>query len=374
MTTVLQILLIAAGAYLSCHVLYSLFLIASNALIKERTLPGRAPATRFAILLPAHNEELLLPRLLESVKAQRYPERLCKPYVIADNCSDKTAGIARSMGAVALERTDLENRGKGQAIKWVLEKIDPESYDAVFIVDADSVLKNDVLEMLDRDLASGSKVIQCYNGIENPDESWFTRLLDVSRAVSNLVYHPAKQKLGFSSTLMGNGMCFSSGMLKKYGWDAFTVGEDWEYYAKLMHRGERVSYNVNARVFHRESANLQQATTQRMRWASGRFSVIWNHAIGLFFKGLAKGDLMMIDASLPLILPNPSLGVNLSIAFLGASLLTMGLFGRSFAYWAAALILLQCGVFMTGILYTENRFKNLLSVFIAPVFLAWKWA
>lgn len=369
----IKAIIVIIGIYLSLHVSYSLFLVLANFLIKEDETPFKTPKTRFVVLIPAHNEELLLPRLLKSSSGQNYPRGLFRTCVIADNCTDNTAGVAAANGAIVLERTDPERRGKGYAIKWALEEIKAQGHDAVFIVDADSVMDKNVLKELDRNLCSGREIIQCYNGIENPDDSWFTRLLEVSRAISNFIYHPAKQKLGLSSSLMGNGMCFSRKALSKHGWDAFSVGEDWEYYAKLMHRGEIVAYNMNARVYHRESSTLKQATSQRMRWSSGRFAVAWNYGLGLLFKGMAGLDMKKADASLPLILPNPSLGINLSVAmFLASAILYVKLNDASFILWFSALIALQASVFMIGIFYTEHRLKNFLSIFIAPLFLIWK--
>lgn len=255
-----------------------------------------------------------------------------------------------------------------------MEKIDTNQHDALFIIDADSVIENDLLVQLDKALRSGKKIIQCYNGVANPDQSWFTRLLDISRTVGNEIYHPAKQKLGLSSYLMGNGMCFSSEVLVKYGWDAFTVGEDWEYYARLIQAGETVAFANKARVYHQESSSLKQATSQRMRWSSGRFAVAWKYGIGLFFKGLTERNIKKMDAALPLLFPNPSLGMNITIIGFIFSLLLPALAIHKFDYflWFSFLVLFQILIFIIGIFYTQNKLKNLLSLFAAPLFLMWK--
>jgi cellulose synthase/poly-beta-1,6-N-acetylglucosamine synthase-like glycosyltransferase len=366
-------LLIMIGTYISIYTLYDLILLFANFLIKDKGISFPAPRTRFGILIPAHNEELLIDRLLKSINKQDYHSGMIKTIVVADNCSDNTDKIGLENGARVLERRDDQHRGKGYAIKFALERIDMSEYDAIFIIDADSIIKNDLLMQLDKALRSGKKIIQCYNGVANPEQSWFTRLLYVSRTIGNEIYHPGKQKLGLSSYLMGNGMCFSIKILMKYGWDAFTVGEDWEYYAKLVQAGEMVAFANKARVYHQESSSLKQATSQRKRWSSGRFAVAWKYGIGLFFRGLFERNIRKMDASLPLLFPNPSLGMNITIVGLILSFSIPSAMNKyNFALWFSSLVLLQIVIFIIGIMYTRNKLNNFLSLFIAPLFLIWK--
>jgi len=238
-------------------------------------------------------------------------------------------------------------------------------------VDADCIIGADALRKLSGAIRV-KQAIQCYNGVANPDDSWFTRLLDVSRAISNEIYHPAKQRLGLSSELTGTGMCFATEMLAKYGWDAFTIGEDWEYYAKLIEKGETVGFERNAKVYHQESTSLGQATSQRVRWSSGRFGVAWNYGRRLLVGGVIERSVIKFDAGLSLILPNPSLGMNLTLIFLVGGLLTTGSRGNAFVVWFFLLALAQLGVFILGVFYTKNKVSKFLAIFIAPAFLGWK--
>jgi 1,2-diacylglycerol 3-beta-glucosyltransferase len=374
MTNVFQYFLVAIAIYLTFYVLYSLFLVVT-ALIAPRkeTVIAPPPKTRFSVIIPAHNEELLLPRLLESLSKQHYPEHLFNIYVVADNCSDNTALIGRDNGATVLERSNCEFRGKGYAIKYALETINSSNYDAVFIVDADSIVEAAALRNLDLAIQKGARVIQCYNGVANPNDSWFTRLMDVSRTISNQLLEPSKERLGLSSHLMGNGMCFIREVISKYGWDSFTVGEDWEYYAKIVLQGERVAFVNKARLYHQESADLKQATPQRLRWSSGRFAVALKHGSKLFFQGLLTRSILKIDAALPLLLPNPSLGISLTLIFLLLSAIYAFLGHRVFFFnWFVLLTILQFFVFLVGVWHTKNKRKNLVALLFAPIFLLWK--
>lgn len=366
-------ILIIVGLYLGAYVAYCVFLLLAHFCLPRKSLPDLMPKTKFAVVIPAHDEELLLPTLLQSAKRQNYPRELCCNIVIADNCTDNTAEVGRRNGVIVMERFDTENAGKGHAIKWALEMVEIDQYDAVFIVDADSVMSSDVLRHLDSLIQRGERIIQCYNGVGNPDDSWFTRLLDVSRTIGNEIYHPAKRKLGLASYLMGNGMCFTTGVFHQYGWDAFTIGEDWEYYAKLVQNGETVGFARDARVYHRESSSLKQATSQRMRWSSGRFAITWKYGFRLLLRGLVERNLVKFDAALPLIFPNPSLGMNMTLIGLATSLAVRPAEHESvLAAWFLALCLIQTGIFIVGVFYTHNKLSKFMSIFIAPAFLIWK--
>jgi len=361
------------GAYLSIYVIYTLVLILSNYILRGKDNVNREPRTHFAVMIPAHNEELLLERLLSSIAQLTYPRNMVKLFVVADNCSDATAAIGRNNGAVVLERYDNNLRGKGYAIKYALANMNLNDCDAIFVVDADSIVEASAMNALDRAIQNGARIMQCYNGLANPDESWFTRIMDVSRTLGNEVLEPAKEILGLSSHLMGNGMCFVRDVIARYGWDAFTVGEDWEYYAKLVTRGERISFVNKARVYHSESVNLKQATSQRLRWSSGRFAIAAKYGFRLLFNGVKNSSITKIDAAMPLLLPNPSLGISMTIMMLIACLVVpLPAYRNVMIGWASLLIVLQIAFFLVGVLCVKNKKMKLLAILFAPIFLIWK--
>jgi cellulose synthase/poly-beta-1,6-N-acetylglucosamine synthase-like glycosyltransferase len=370
---VIQGIISIAGLYLSFYVIYNLSLILIHFLVPKSTPTQTTPATAFKILVPAHNEELLIGRILRSIRNQDYPKELYDVLVVADNCTDQTAKIAESDDVRTLERNDSRFAGKGYAIKYGLEYLKNESYDAVFIIDADSIVAETVLRELDREIQRGARIMQCYNGLANPDDSWFTRLMDVSRTLGNEVLEPAKEIIGLSSHLMGNGMCFVRDVIDGYGWDAFTVGEDWEYYAKLVMKGERIAFVNKARVYHRESADLEQATSQRLRWSSGRFAIAAKYGIQLFLNGIKSGSIMKMDAAMPLLLPNPSLGISLTLLmFMLCLVVTFPGDEGIVPAWFGLLIILQLAFFLIGVMYVKNKKKKLTALLFAPVFLIWK--
>ncbi len=365
--------IVALGVYLSFYVFYVVFLLLANFIIKDKFNLVTSPKTCFGVVVPAFNEEIFLPRLLRSLIDLDYPSGLCDIIVVADNCSDKTADIASGFDVNILVRNDTEKLGKGYAIKYALDNMDINRYDAVLITDADSTVQGDALIHLDQTVKEGGKIIQCYNGVANPDDSWFTRILDVARTLGNEIFEPAKQKLGLSSHLQGNGMCFHRDIIQKYGWGAFSIGEDWEYYAKVVNNGERIVFQKDVRIYHQESATLKQATSQRIRWSGGRFAIIFKYGFKIFCTGLLERNFKKIDASFPLILPNPSLGINITLlCFISTFLFPLSMYRHFFILWFFLLAFMQFLLFVVAIMYTDNKFKNFMSLFIAPLFLVWK--
>ena len=365
--------IVIVAVYLSLYVFYVVFLLLANFIIKDKSDLETSPKTYFEIIVPAHNEEIFLQRLLSSLIDLDYPSKLYNIIVIADNCSDKTAAIAAEFDVNILVRNDTERTGKGHAIRYALDNMSMNRYDAVLIVDADSTVSNDALLHLDQTIKEDGKIIQCYNGVANQNDSWFTRLLDVARTIGNEICEPAKKKLGLTSHLQGNGMCFHRDIIQKYGWNAFSIGEDWEYYAMVVTEGERIIFQKYARIYHQESVTLKQATSQRMRWSGGRFAIIFQYGFRLFFNGLFEIDFKKIDASFPLIFPNPSLGINITLLGLVATFFLPLSMGRYlFVLWFFLLAFMQFLLFLVAIMYTDNKLKNFLSLFVAPLFLVWK--
>jgi hypothetical protein len=109
-----------------------------------------------------------------------------------------------------------------------------------------------------------------------------------------------------------------------------------------------------------------------MRWSSGRFEIALKYGVRLFYRGLLERNIKKVDASFPLILPNPSLGMNITILFFILSFFATPVQRFFFNLWALTLILMQTGIFLIGIAYTKKKLKKAMSIFIAPIFLVWK--
>lgn len=245
--------------------------------------PNRTPVresrqARLLVFIPAHNEELLLEPCVRSLCSQLYPSSDLSVVVIADNCTDSTATVARSAGAVCLERTDLERQGKPRAIAWALDQIDYRSYDAVIIIDADTIVDANFASHIGRVRDLRNKAVQPYNGIRNPGDSALTRMGAVFTTIRYALQFRLKSAAGLNLPLMGNGMCVGTDVLAERGWTAFSICEDWEVYAQLTERGIPIEACLDARLYSQEARSLRQSASQRRRWAAGKMSILGSTA------------------------------------------------------------------------------------------------
>lgn len=370
---IVTIVLMAVIVYLALSVSYTTGLALAYFILKDKS-SGTAMdhLKKIAIIIPAHNEEMIAPALCENLKNIHYSRDLYDIYLVADNCSDGTARICSDHGLNVLERHDEAHRGKGYAIKYAFDTVPVHTYDAVLIIDADTHVDENILLEVSRSLSNGDVALQCHIKIPNKDESWFTELLSVSRVINGMFYHYPKSMLGLSSYLMGSGICFSTDLIRKKGWTAFSIAEDWEYYAQLLLDGYRIGYAQNAVVYQYESSSLGQATSQRLRWSSGRWNVAKTLGVQLLTEGLKQRSLLLFDASLPLIFPNYSMQINLNLCVLTVAVLCPSSLKAFFV--AASLVLLTCQflIFIAGAVVAGSPWKTARAACHAPLFLVWK--
>lgn len=331
-----------------------------------------ATDVRFLILIPAHNEEAGIAATLESLARLDYPTSLYHVVVIADRCADATARVARARGVLCFERS-IGRAGKGAALAWGIEQagLAGLAFDALVVVDADTVVDRRLLAAFASAFTAGHRFQQAHCSLSNPWDSPFTRIAAVTSALRSTRYYGGKAALGLSGMLTGTGMCLDAGTLGPGGWTAFSVGEDWELSAQLLLRGERIHFNRLARVFARESHTLQEASHQRLRWASGRYAVMSASAWSLVLEGLRRRALWLVDAAITIMSPNYSTQATLSLAVL-AGLWLSGASGSVVFLWAGALVLAIASYYVLGVFSTAAPLKALSGLLLIPVFLPWR--
>ena len=232
-----------------------------------------ASAPMLVLLIPAHNEALLIANTIQSLRAMRYPAERARLVVVADNCDDDTAAIARREGAECLERVDPVLRGKPRAIAWALEQLDLASFDALVIIDADAVVDPGFALAVAATGQLRDRAAQTYNDVRNRTENSLTRMAGVFSAVRCVLMNGLKARVGLNVPL-ANGLCIGTDVLRRHGWPAFSICEDWEMYAYLTVAGVRIENVPDARVYAQEARSLRQSSSQRQRWAAGKLMVL----------------------------------------------------------------------------------------------------
>lgn len=376
-------LLLAAEIGIALPVLY-LCIISASAILAARRLERAAKhsdslvvatsdATNFAILIPAHNEQAVLGILLDSLSQLVYPRDRFTVYVVADNCTDDTAELARATGWVCVyERFDEVKRGKGFALNWIMRKLeeDQHRYDAYIILDADSVVVPTFLQSMSRELTHGARALQGCNTVLNVTDSPSTALRWLALTLMNHVRPLGRNGLGASSNLSGNGMCLSHAILERYPWQAFALAEDYQYYLTLIEHGERVRYVPDAVVRSQMPTTFSQMRTQDIRWesASGGESK-WQIAWRLLKVGLRQRDFARLEAIGELLTPPLSLLVGGSLLAFFLSLVVWSLPDIVFG------LLLVGGVvgYVATALYIMRPPSAIYrALFHAPGFMLWK--
>lgn len=264
-----------------------------------------APCKRFVVLVAAHDEECVIAPLLDNLKRMEYPKNLYDVFVIADNCTDRTAEIARLQGAfVAVRRTE-GRRGKGHAIHWMLDRLrdSPKRYDAVVLFDADNLVATNFLRAMNERLMSGAKVVQGYLDIKNPYDSWVSISMAISYWYTNRMWQLARHNLGLSCALGGTGLCIDMDVLRRIGWEATGLAEDVEFGARCVSFGIYPVWAHEARVYDEKPVTLRSSMRQRLRWMQGHFHCAQHYMAALLGASLRERSLAKLDAAIYLFQP-----------------------------------------------------------------------
>jgi len=266
---------------------------------RHKARPKQKPQKSFAVLVAAHNEEKVVGALIENLKAMDYPKELYDVFVICDNCTDATADIVRQHGVYACERTNDKLRGKGFAIEWMLKELwaMPRQYDAVVMFDADNLVNEDFLSLMNDDLSAGHKVVQGYLDTKNPDDSWVTAAYAITYWYCNRLWQLSRTNLQMSNFLGGTGMCFDSGLLKDMGWGATSLVEDLEFSMRCVQRNVYPVLNYDAKVYDEKPVTFKASARQRLRWMQGHFNVARNYFFPLLWAGIKERNITKLDSA-----------------------------------------------------------------------------
>ena len=272
---------------------------------RKKEVKNYKPKNRFAMIVAAHNEEVVIGKLIESMKCQNYPKELFDVFVIADNCDDKTAEIARGYGVTVCERTNDEQKGKGFALEWMFNKLFEmeKQYDAVTIFDADNVLSKDFLKEINSKMQEGYNVVQGYIDSKNPDDSWIATSYSIAFWSQNRMFQLARNNIGFSNQIGGTGFSIATETLKKLGWGVSCLTEDLEFTCKLLLNGEKVGWAHDARIYDEKPLKLKQSWIQRRRWMQGFTDVATRYFFKLTIKAIKERKWYIFDAGLYILQP-----------------------------------------------------------------------
>ena len=246
---------------------------------------------RFAVMIAARNESAVISDLINSIKCQNYPTELIDVFVIADNCTDNTAQVARDAGATVFERFNDKLVGKGYALdfgyKAIREQFADRKHEAYFVFDADNVLDANYFREMNATFDSGAKASTSYRNSKNYDSNWISAGYAVWFLREAKFLNQARLTLNTSCAVSGTGFFIAADILDAAGgWKWHLLTEDIEFSASSIIDGVRIAYCPTAVLYDEQPVTFRDSWNQRFRWAKGFYQVFGHYATRLV-KGIA---------------------------------------------------------------------------------------
>lgn len=295
---IIQALFLLLGAYY--------FIISIFSFIPKKDKPIVVDKEHdFALVVAAHNEEQVIEHMVESLVELNYPKDKYSIFVIADNCTDRTAEIARKAGAEVFERFNDKERGKGFALEWMFNKIFEmdRKYDSVVIFDADNIVDKDFLYHINEQNKRGFKVVQGYIDSKNPNDSWVSYSYSLGFWSTNKLFQLSRYRLGLGCQLCGTGFSVDLDTLREIGWGATCLTEDMEFTMKLCMNNIRVAFSYDAVVYDEKPITFKQSWNQRIRWMQGHADVFCRFFTKCISKAFKDRSIFPLDCALYLFMP-----------------------------------------------------------------------
>ena len=343
------------------------------ALWRRHKVVRSAPLRRYAVLISARNEEAVITHLIDSIRQQDYSQENLDVYVVADNCTDNTAGAAREAGAIVYRRSDRVHVGKGYALHFLLTRIREERgdqyYDGYFVFDADNLLAPDYVSRMNEVFGEDCQVVTSYRNSKNYGDNWISAGYGLWFLRDAAFLNDPRTRLGLSATVSGTGYLFSREiMLRLDGWPFHSLS------------GERVGYCGEAELFDEQPTRLGQSVRQRMRWVRGNMLVLLRRGGHLAKGTVGQGGLSCLDLLLSMA-PAIVLAIAGTAAGVLATVMELLAGGRILPMLAAAgmsflvpyLLLFLAGALTTATQWRRIRtsaWKKVLYTLTFPLFMA----
>ena len=287
---ILQILINAFMVWMSITLIFQLIISIFGFKKATQDYQQHDPKMKFLVLIPAHNEESVIPAIIENMQQMDYPKELYDFYVLADNCTDKTAEVSRSLGANVLEfhnKSKSDPTGKSIALQKAFNALEgyQDKYDAVFFFDADNLVDKAMFREVNSQYLSSdesTEIIQCYLGCKNK-KGIVAYFYYLTYTISNRYLQYARYRLGLNCGIGGTGFAVKTRYLhQRGGWTTESLTEDSELQFAATLEGKKVLWNNKVRVYDEKPTGLYASLRQRIRWAQGHWFVAFRNTVPLF--------------------------------------------------------------------------------------------
>jgi cellulose synthase/poly-beta-1,6-N-acetylglucosamine synthase-like glycosyltransferase len=340
-----------------------MLLVTTGALRRETFRPSYEPRLcRMAVVVPAHNEALLVGKCVASLSASARSAP-CAIVVVADNCDDETAKLAKEAGARVIIRQDSERRGKGYALRAAFDQLLVDGFDAFLVIDADSVVSANLVGAALRRLNAGAGAVQTRYRACCDGTSLRAQLMDAAFLAFNVLRPKGRSGWGISAGILGNGFALRRETLDAVPYDASSIVEDLEYHLRLVSNWKHTEFIDEATVYGEMPSRDQAARVQRSRWEGGRLRMarLW---VPRLVQGVVRGQWRMLEPLLELL--------TLPLTYFVLALFLTVLLPGSFRWYGATAL----GLIVTHVLIASmlggNVWKTMRALAAAPLYIVWK--
>ncbi len=311
LSLITQILLIT---FFSLHVVY--FIV--GMLTKPQLFSTQKAKRRYDFLIVARNEDKVIGDLIDSIHQQQYPKELIRIFVLADNCTDQTAAIAKAHGAITFINQVPNHIGKGLALKTLIahrNKYPGTPSDAVFFFDADNIVDAEFTLRMNDAYHGDDTILIGYRGSKNFASNATSMGSSIIFFREGHFLHHARNRLGFSTHINGTGFMLSNAIISNEPWEAFSLIEDVEFTILQLIKERKVIFVRQAKFYDEQPISSEVSFKQRLRWIKGGIQIFFLHAWKLLLSLMKKFRFAKIDLLL-WITPFPSVIVILSLVSL----------------------------------------------------------
>lgn len=346
----------------------------------------------YAVIIPGRNEGKVIGQLIDSIRNCDYDQSKIRIFVIADNCTDNTAEVARKAGATVFERFNKEEIGKGYAVDFLLKKIHETEPDYLpegwFVFDADNLLHKDYIKEMNKAFDAGEEVVTSLRNGKNFNTNWYSAVGCMAFMRECRFFHTPRTVLGVSANVTGTGWLVKNTLLNyETGFPWHLLTEDAEFTHDVILRGHKIAYQDTAIFYDEQPTNLKTIYKQRLRWQSGTYQNMKKFTGKLAGKLFTTGKFVYFDYLVSL-LPFAAIGFMLVVTNFcypvvnGIVMLCKGaeVWGTLWYMLSSLLALFATtylGIFIYGVLVTFKDWKRmaastkskLVATFMYPIFM-----
>lgn len=292
----LKILVMIINFISISYMLYYL-VIAVFAFRKDKVKLKNVIQKKFAVVIPARNEELVIGNLIQSLNNQDYPKDKYDVFVLPNNCDDNTEEVAKNNNAQIISCRNIITKSKGDVLRYAFKTLEDDDYDAYLIFDADNIVHPDFIKEMNDTLVSGYRVAQGYRDSKNPKDSWISSSHSLHYIIQNYFMNRARNNINRSCFVNGTGFMISKDYLKENGYNSLTITEDIELNVNCGLNNERIAFVESAVTYDEQPITFEVSWKQRKRWSVGTLQCLksyWNKIIKDILKNKNFGSIESI--------------------------------------------------------------------------------